>query len=148
MSTVRILLKHKGSATIHAISPDSTTYEALQIMADHDIGAVTVMEGGRLLGLLTEREYARRIVLEGRKSRHTPVRETMRINLHTVNADTPIRECMRLMTHHKIRYLPVKDGEQLIGLVSIGDVIKSLLIEQESNVEHLQKYITGCDYGI
>ena len=148
MSTVRQLLEHKNRPEIHSIAPDRTTYEALQIMADHEIGAVAVLDGqGNLQGLLTERDYARRIVLEGKKSRHTPVRDTMRTKLSPVHPDTSIRECMSLMTRNKERYLPVMEGSRLIGLVSIGDVIKTMLIEQESNVEHLTRYITGGDYG-
>ncbi len=147
MATVRQLLESKTPRPLITISPDQTTYEALKLMADHDIGAVAVMEHGRLVGLLTEREYARRIVLEGKKSRNTPVRETMIDKLLVVDPDKTIEDCMNLMTSKKIRYLPVIENSEMVGLVSIGDVVKSMIAKQQSDLEHMTRYIQGGEYG-
>lgn len=148
MATVRQILAQKQHGRIHSISPDRTTYEALQIMAQHDIGAVAVLEHGRLIGLLTEREYARRIVLEGRKSRNTPVRDTMQTKLLVVEPSQSVEDCMTLMTEHHIRYLPVMEADRFIGLISIGDVVKSVIAQQASNLEHMERYISGGEYGV
>jgi len=143
MLTVRQLLAAKPSGDVHSIDPDRSTYEALQMMAEHNIGAVLVRSGGELLGILTEREYARRIALEGKKSRHTPVRDTMNPNLVTVGPDTTLDECMNLMTDERTRYLPVLEDGRLVGLISIGDVVKGIIEEQRININQLQTYING-----
>lgn len=147
MATVRQLLDSKTPRPIVTISPEKTTYDALKLMAEHDIGAIAVMEHGRLVGLLTEREYARRIVLEGKKSRNTPVRETMIEKLLVVDPDKTVEDCMSLMTERKIRYLPVIEGSEFIGLVSIGDVVRALIVKQQRDLEHMERYIHGGEYG-
>jgi CBS domain-containing protein len=144
MMTVRQLLEAKPRTDLHTISPDRTTYEALQMMATQDVGAVLVLSEGRLVGILTEREYARGIVLQGKKSRHTPVGETMCTRLIRISADTTLEECMEFMTDNRTRYLPVMDGERLVGMISIGDVLKNLLAEYRQNIAHLERYITGA----
>lgn len=143
MMTVRQLLDSKAHANLFTITPDRTTYEALQLMAENDVGAVLVLSGGQLVGIITEREYARRIVLQGKKSRHTPVGETMNRDVITVTPDMPLEHCMELMTENRTRYLPVIDHDLLIGLISIGDVLKNLLAEHRLNIAHLERYITG-----
>lgn len=147
MATVRQILEFKSPRIIVTISPEATTYEALQLMARHNIGCVAVTENDRLVGLLTEREYARRIVLEGKKSRHTPVRETMIDKLLVVDPDKTVEDCMKLMSDKHIRYLPVIEGEQFVGIISVGDIVKTVIAQQRQNIEHLERYISGGEYG-
>lgn len=147
MRTVQQILAAKASSEMVSITPDRSTYEALQLMAEKDIGAVAVMAGGVYLGLMTEREYARQIVLKGRASRNTPVGELMQTGIPTVGPGQTIEECMSIMTERRTRYLPVFEGERLAGLISIGDVVKNLLTEYRSQVDNLNRYITGGDFG-
>jgi CBS domain-containing protein len=112
-------------------------------MATKDVGAVAVIEESRLLGLLTEREYARKIVLHGKASRHTPVFDTMNRDYPRVGPGATINECMQLITDHHFRYVAVMEGEHLLGLVSIGDIVKHIIARQQANIEHLERYITG-----
>lgn len=147
MITVKTLLQNKPSQVLHEIGPDQTTYEALQMMAEHNIGCVAVKEKGQLIGLLTERDYARRIVLEGKKSRNTPVRETMNAEFFPIEENTPVEECMAKMTEKRARYLPVMSKGELVSVLSIGDVVKSLLKLQEANIEFLERMVTGQEYG-
>ncbi len=148
MATVRQILDLKKKREIYWIDPDRTTYEALQIMASKDIGAVAVLDQGRLVGLLTERDYARRIVLEGKKSRNTPVRDTMCSRLYTVDPDKTVEDCMAIMTDNHIRYIPVMDNDEFVGLISMGDVVKTVIAEQQQSLEHLERYISGGEYGV
>jgi CBS domain-containing protein len=142
-TTAQNLLSASNQAEIFAVTPDQSTYEALQLMAARDIGAVAVMEEGRLLGILTEREYARRIVLHGKTSRHTPVFDTMNRDFPRVGPETPVDECMRLMTEQRFRYVAVMDGARLLGLISIGDIVKHIMAMQRASIEHLERYISG-----
>ncbi len=144
MRTVRDILNSKSSNVIYSIDPELPTYEALKMMAQHDVGAIAVIKDGKLLGLLTEREYARRIVLEGKTSRHTPVGETMNKRLVYVDPSQSLEDCMALMTQKKMRYLPVMEKEKFIGLISIGDVVKNVIIDYKYNLEQLERYITGA----
>ena len=148
MATVSQILAAKPDRPLVSIHPGKTTYEALQLMAQYDIGAVAVIENDRLVGLVTEREYARRIVLEGKKSRNTPVRDTMQNRLLVVDPQMTTADCMTLMTRNHIRYLPVLDSGHFIGIVSIGDVVKALLADQQRNIEDLERYIQGGEYGV
>lgn len=141
--TARSLLSEKASPSIHFVRPQQTTYEALQLMAEKDIGAVAVMEGTQLLGVLTERDYARKIVLHGKASRHTPVAETMNVRFPRVTPETPIDQCMRLISENRFRYVAVMDGERLLGLISIGDIVKHIMAQQRASIEHLERYISG-----
>ncbi|MCC5790627.1 MAG: CBS domain-containing protein [Opitutales bacterium] len=147
MITVKTLLQTKPSQALYEIGPDQTTYEALQVMADHNIGCVAVREEGRLIGLLTERDYARRIVLEGKKSRNTPVRETMNPDFYPIDEHTTIEECMTKMTEKRARYLPVMREGKLVAVLSIGDVVNSLIKLQDANIEFLERMVTGQEYG-
>lgn len=143
MAIVSHILDTKNGAHLQTITPEKSTYEALQMMAKYDIGAILVMDGETLVGVLTEREYARRIVLEGKTSRHTPVKDTMNKNFSAVSHDTTLERCMTLMTDKRTRYLPVLKNDKLAGLISIGDVVKNLMAEQRANIDHLEHYITG-----
>ncbi len=142
MITVKQLLEKKGG-DIWSISPHASVYDALSLMADRNIGAVLVVENGILVGILSERDYARKILLKGKTSLDTRVYEIMTTRVVYVTPERTLEECMALMTDKRIRHLPVFSGEQLIGLISIGDVVKELISEQEFVIEQLVNYITG-----
>jgi CBS domain-containing protein len=142
MRTVRDLLRTKGSE-VWSVEPDLTVYDALAEMAKKNVGALIVLRGGRLAGILSERDYARKVVLKGKTSRDTLVREIMTETPICVQIDQSIEDCMALMTEHRIRHLPVLEGEQLVGLISIGDVVKDIISEQEFVIAQLESYITG-----
>ncbi|PZA08452.1 MULTISPECIES: CBS domain-containing protein [unclassified Meiothermus] len=141
-ATVRQLLQLKGNR-VFDISPQATVYEALERMAQHDVGALLVLEEGRLVGIFSERDYARKIILMGRASRETPVREVMTTDLVTVSPEATVGECMALMTERRIRHLPVMEGGRLVGVISIGDVVKAIMTEQEFLIAQLQQYINS-----
>ena len=128
---------------IWSISPEETVYDAIAQMADKRIGALLVVAERRLIGIITERDYARKIILRGRSSRDTPVREIMTSSLVTVTPDHTVDECMRLVTEHRIRHLPVLDDDKLVGLISIGDLVNSIIEAQAQTINHLHSYITG-----
>ncbi len=143
MITVKQLLRSKGRA-IWSIGPEATVYEALRLMAEKDVGALLVLDaGGGLAGILSERDYARKVVLKGKTSRDTAVREIMTEKVICVRADQNLEECMALMTHKRVRHLPVLENHQLVGVISIGDVVKAIISEQEFMIEQLENYITG-----
>jgi len=142
MRTVRELLKTKGR-NIWSVNPTETVYDALVVMADRNVGALVVLEEGRLIGILSERDYARKVVLQGKTSRDTLVREIMTENPVCVRPGQSIEECMALMTDKRIRHLPVIEGDELVGVISIGDVVKDIISEQEFVIEQLEHYITG-----
>ncbi len=142
MRTVRQLLEAK-SPTIHAIRPEAPVLDAIRLMAEARIGAVLVMDGPRLVGILSERDYARKVVLQGRSSSDTPVSEIMTSNvLTTWSLDTSDR-CMQTMTEHRIRHLPVIDGDDVVGIVSIGDLVKAVIEDQQAELDSLQRYIAS-----
>ena len=142
MRTVRQLLEAKAPE-VFAIGPDAPVIEAVRLMADKHIGAVLVMEAGRLVGILSERDYARKVVLQGRSSKDTPVRAIMTTNVVTVRlADTSDR-CMQTVTEKRIRHLPVLDGEAVLGVVSIGDLVKAVIEDQQVELDQLQRYIAS-----
>jgi CBS domain-containing protein len=142
MRTVRDLLKAKGNAA-WSTSSNSTVYEALRLMAEKNIGAVLVVESEKLVGIFSERDYARKVTLKGKLAGHTLVRDVMSSDVITVNMDQSVEECMELMTNKHIRHLPVFIGAKLEGVVSIGDVVKSIIEEQKTTIDHLEKYISG-----
>lgn len=142
MRTVRQLLEAK-TPTIHAIRPEAPVLDAIRLMAEAHIGAVLVMDGPRLVGILSERDYARKVVLQGRSSSDTPVSEIMTSNvLTTWSLDTSDR-CMQTMTEHRIRHLPVIDGDEVVGIVSIGDLVKAVIEDQQAELDSLQRYIAS-----
>jgi CBS domain-containing protein len=142
MKTVRQLLEGKRHKLI-SISPEATVYEALQTMSEHDVGALMVMEGERLVGMFSERDYARKIILYGKSSKDTLVREIMTGKVVVVRPNQTVEDCMALMTDKRIRHLPVHEESRIIGVVSIGDVVKEMLSEQKFIIEQLESYIMG-----
>jgi len=139
MTTVRQMLRNKTD--VYAVSPDDTVYDALMLMADRNIGSVLVMEGGELRGILTERDYARKGILQGRASKDTKVGEIMTPRIICVAPGVTADECMVLMTDQRVRHLPVMEGGRVVGLISIGDVVRAILDEQRSTIDALQSYI-------
>lgn len=142
MTTANDIIRFKGQ-TVHAVRPDDTVLAALGVMAEHDIGAVLVVEGEELLGILSERDYARKVVLLGRASRDSAVRLIMTANVVCVAPNSTIEECMALMTERRCRHLPVVENGRVIGLVSIGDLVKAMIDEQEFTINQLKNYIAG-----
>lgn len=142
MLTVRELLAKKGSE-VWSVSPDATVYDALQVMAARNVGAVLVLEDGDLAGILSERDYARQVILKGKASRDTPVRDIMTTSLVTVSPERTIDDCMALMTERRIRHLPVLQANVLLGVLSIGDVVKAVISEKEFHIEQLESYIAS-----
>ncbi len=140
MKTVTQLLQAKGRE-IHSIGPDARVIEALKLMAEKDVGALVVMDGGRLAGVISERDYARKVILHGKSSHDLLVREIMTEKVVTVHSGQTVEECMALMTAKHIRHLPVTDGERLAGVLSIGDLVKEVIAEQEATIRQLESYI-------
>jgi CBS domain-containing protein len=142
--SVGAILALKGSA-VWSIAPNSMVFDAIQLMADKNVGALPVVDNGQLVGMISERDYTRKVTLKGRSSKDTPVREIMSREVVTVNVADTISECMRVMTDSRIRHLPVMEGEKMIGLLSIGDLVRGIISAQTATIEALEKYITG-DY--
>ena len=143
MKRVSDILQAKGHE-IWSVTPDTTVFDALRTMADKRIGAVLVIEAGKLVGLFSERDYARKIILVGKSSKDTPVREIMSSKLVCVRPDQFTADCMTLMTENRIRHLPVVHGDKLLGVVTIGDVVKAIIAEKEEEIDQLHSYITGA----
>lgn len=144
MHTVRQLLNEKSHRQLISIGPGATVYQALQVMADQDVGAVLVMEMGNVLGIFSERDYARRIVLQGRTSVTTPVREIMTSRVVYVKPENTLQECMALMTERHIRHLPVLDDGLVVGMLSIGDLVRATIAEQQFFIDQLVHYIQSA----
>ena len=143
MKTAADILKSKPHQTIFTIAPTASVYDAVRLMAVKNIGAVLVIESEHVAGIFTERDYARKIALMSRSSRETLVREVMTSAVMYVRPDQTSEECMALMTENRIRHLPVMDGDKLLGLVSIGDLVKDIISEQQFTIQQLEHYITG-----
>jgi len=142
MITVRDVLDRKGRG-VWSVSPDDTVFEALQAMSQRRVGALMVTENGKLVGVISERDYARKVVLAGKNSRETAVGDIMTSKVYYVSPDHHIEECMALMTNKSVRHLPVMDGDRLEGVVSIGDVVKAVISHQEFIIEQLEHFIAG-----
>ncbi|HKI57188.1 MAG TPA: CBS domain-containing protein [Trueperaceae bacterium] len=142
-TNVRQLLQSKG-AQVWSVAPDESVFEALELMAEKNVGALMVVEGGALVGMFSERDYARKVILHGRASRDTAVREVMSERVVTVSPEKTVADCMVLMTENRIRHLPVVEGDRTVGLVSIGDVVKAIISEQSFVIDQLQNYIQGA----
>ena len=140
MKTVRELLQNKGGA-IFSIAPDARVFEALKLMADKEVGALVVVDGGRLAGILSERDYARKVILHGKSSQEIAVRDIMTAKVVTVRPTHTVDDCMALMTDRRIRHLPVIEGERLIGVLSIGDLVKAVIEDQRETIKQLETYI-------
>lgn len=142
MITVRDILRAKGNQ-IWWISPDATVFSALELMAEKNVGALVVLDGENLAGIFSERDYARKVILKGKASKETSVKEIMTSEVTTVRPGQSVDECMALMTDKRIRHLPVFEREKLVGLISIGDVVKAVISEREFIIKQLENYITG-----
>lgn len=140
MTTVNQLLNHKGHK-VHLTGPENTVLDAIKKMAEKDVGSLVVVEDGQPIGIFTERHYARNVFLKGRSSPKTSVRHAMSDRMVFARPEHSVEECMAIMTRHKIRHLPVLDGEELVGVVSIGDLVQSTIAEQKFNIEQLEHYI-------
>jgi CBS domain-containing protein len=139
---VAIILDHKGRA-VYSVSPYATVFEAIQELADRNVGALVVLQQEHLLGIFSERDYTRNVALQGRSSKETRVMDVMSDALVTVTTETPVTECMRLMTDRRVRHLPVLDDERVVGIISIGDLVNFIINTQRETIEHLHSYITG-----
>ena len=142
MTTAHDVLRFKGR-TVHSVRPTDTVLSALGLMANHDIGAVLVLDGDDLVGILTERDYARKVVLVGRSSKDSPVSAIMTQELVWVAPQRSVDECMALMTDRRVRHLPVMEGRRVVGLISIGDLVKATIDEQAFTIRELKNYIAG-----
>ena len=142
MHTASDILRHKGHA-VWSVKPTDTVLETLGVMAEHDIGAVLVLDGDRLVGVFSERDYARKVVLAGRSSRDSQVKDVMTVHVVCVSPDRSVDECMALMTNQRLRHLPVVDHKRVIGIVSIGDLVKATIDDQQFTITQLHSYIAG-----
>jgi CBS domain-containing protein len=143
MTTVETILQSKGNA-IWSISPATVVYDALKVMAERNVGALVVVDGTRIAGMFSERDYARKVVLKGESSHKILVRDIMTSSVVCVEPQQSIEDCMSVMTSRHIRHLPVVDHGRLVGLISIGDVVKALISQHEETIKHLENYITGA----
>lgn len=142
MATVKQLLHGKGHE-IWSIDPEASVYDAIAMMAEKEVGALVVMEGDSLVGVLSERDYARKVILQGRSSKDTKIRDVMTSRVAYARLEQSVEECMAMMTEMRIRHLPVMDGEKLIGIISIGDLVKTIIEEQQHVIAQLEQYISG-----
>jgi CBS domain-containing protein len=140
--TVRSILQAKGRE-VHSVPPEATVYDALKIMAEKNAGALLVIGQGKLLGIISERDYARKGILQGRMSKQTPVSEVMVSPAIVATMDSTVEECMRLTTSNRVRHLAIVDNDKVVGVVSIGDLVKSTITAQADTIDRLQDYITG-----
>ena len=143
MTTVAHILKSKPDQAIFTVAPSAPVFEAISLMAEKSVGALLVLKDGQMIGIVTERDYARKIAVMGRSSRDTPVRDIMSTSVMYVQPEQTSEECMKLMTEHRVRHLPVMQGGKLIGLISIGDLVKGIISEQKFLIEQLEHYIHG-----
>ena len=141
MATVKQLLQGKGH-DVWSLGPEDSVYDAIELMADKEVGALVVMEGDSLVGVLSERDYARKVVLQGRSSRDTKIKEIMTSRVAYARPGQTVEECMALMTDKRIRHLPVLEGDELLGVISIGDLVKAIIEEQQHVIEQLEQYIS------
>jgi len=142
MESIKQLLKNKGSEVWH-VSPDTHVFDALKIMADKNIGAMPVLDSDKIVGIFSERDYARKVILHGKASKNTLIKEIMSTKVLYVGLEQSIEECMALMTDKRIRHLPVLEDGELLGIISIGDVVKAIISEQQITIHWLEKYISG-----
>ncbi|UCG23795.1 MAG: CBS domain-containing protein [Chloroflexota bacterium] len=142
MTSIRQLLEKKGR-DVWSTSPEESVYDALLLLAEKNIGALLVLQDGELAGIVSERDYARKVILHGKASMETPVKEIMTEEVHTVDPQKTVKEALSLMTDKHIRHLPVIEGEKIVGLVSIGDLVKSIIADQELMISQLEQYISG-----
>lgn len=142
MKSVKDILDNKGR-DVYSVGPDDTVLATLELMAKHNVGALTVVENDKLVGFISERDYARKVILKGKFSKDTPVREIMEQQVICIGPTHSVDTCMAIMTEHRIRHLPVLEGDKLAGLVSIGDIVKAIIEDQKFTIEQLEHYIAG-----
>ena len=140
--TIDAILAQKGTE-IFSVSPEATVFEAVELMANRNVGALLVIQDGKLVGMISERDYTRKVMLRGKKSRETQVREIMSSDLTVVHSRVPVENCLRMMTDRRIRHLPVLDGDTIRGVISIGDLVKWVIATQSAAIAHLEMYISG-----
>ncbi len=142
MKLVKHLLDTKGRH-VWSIAPDTSVLDAIKMMAEKSIGSLLVMEGETLRGIITERDYARKVIVKGRSSETTPVADIMTTDVQTTSSGETVNKCMNLMTDLRIRHLPVVEDDRVIGLISIGDIVQAIIADQQEEIEHLEQYISG-----
>ncbi len=141
MASMKQLLKEKGH-DVWSIGPEASAYDAIEMMADKEVGALVVTDGDSLVGVFSERDYARKVALQGRSSRDTKIKEIMTTRVAYARPEQTVEECMALMTDKRIRHLPVMDGDKLLGIISIGDLVKAIIEEQQHVIKQLEQYIS------
>lgn len=142
MKLVKQLLDNKGHE-LYSIEPDAFVFDAIKLMAEKEIGALLVMEGDKLVGIVSERDYARKVILKGRSSRETPIRDIMTVRVTCAHPEQSVQECMAVMTDKHIRHLPILENNVVVGMISIGDLVKAIIAEQQFMIEQLEQYISG-----
>jgi len=142
MTTVRSVLQSKGN-DVWSTAPDTLVFDALKVMAEKNVGALLVMEGNQLVGIFSERDYARKVALKGESSHNIAIRNVMTSGVISVTPDQSIEECMALMTGKHIRHLPILENSKLVGVISVGDIVKAVISQHEETIKHLENYITG-----
>ena len=142
MRTVKQLLEDKGH-DVWSVSPDSSVLDAIKEMADKQVGALLVLDHGKPVGIVSERDYARKVILQGRSSQETPVKEIMTTRVVCARPDLNVEECMAIMTDRRIRHLPVMEGDRVLGMISIGDLVKAIIADQQFMINQLERYIAG-----
>jgi CBS domain-containing protein len=142
MQTIRQILEDKGYEVL-SVPPGASVFSAIELMAENGIGALMVMDGDKAVGLISERDYARKVILKGRSSKDTEVREIMTTHVVCARPEQTVEQCMALMTEKRVRHLPIMDDERLVGIVSIGDLVKAIIAEQRFIIEQLEHYICG-----
>jgi len=138
---VRFLLRMKGKNPVWSVTPDETVYHAIEMMSERQVGCLVVLIGGQLAGIVSERDYARKVILHGRSSAETPVWQIMSSPVITVTPDQTVQDCMHLMTERRVRHLPVVEGGRVVGMISIGDLVKAVIEDQQQTIEQLESYI-------
>ncbi len=142
MKIIRDILREKGSE-VYSIPPDATVYETLQMLADKNVGALLVMQDGSVVGIISERDYARKVVLKGKFSKDVPVSEIMSSHILRIDPDQDVETCMELMSDKRVRHLPVVENGRVVGIISIGDIVKAIIEHKEETIAHLENYIKG-----